>query len=381
MDDLLVAEFEARVGIADFLESLGAFNELHQLGDRGESYKAAIRQLHRPQRVDRTKKSAKFLTENFEALAPYFAGGKDVNPKGIVPRLELVSSGTREADLFRLASLTWSVPVSEGYGRRMRFLVWDENNGKVIGIFALGDPVFNLAARDKSIGWSSAERGEKLVNVMDAYVLGAVPPYSHLLGGKMIACLIRTREVRDLFLARYGATEGVISRRSKQPQLLAVTTTSSLGRSSIYNRLALDGMKYFSPLGYTSGFGHFHITSQLFEVLRKYLESVGHPYASGNRYGNGPNWKFRAIRVAFESLGISRDILQHGIQREVFICHVAKNANEALKNSEVVPDYSDLRDAKEVSDLAIERWIVPRSRRFPGFRSWRPEQMFEHIPH
>ena len=40
--------------------------------------------------------------------------------------------------VFRYASLHWSVPVSQGYGRRTRFLVIDEQNEKLIGIFALG---------------------------------------------------------------------------------------------------------------------------------------------------------------------------------------------------------------------------------------------------
>ena len=53
-----------------------------------------------------------------------------------------------EGDLFRAATLLWSVPVSRGYGRRMRYLVMDESNNKLIGLFALGDPVFNLKSRD-----------------------------------------------------------------------------------------------------------------------------------------------------------------------------------------------------------------------------------------
>ena len=93
--------------------------------------------------------------------------------------LQPISSDTWEGDLFRLASLTWSVPVSNGFGRRLRFLVWDNHNGKLIGIIAIGDPVFNLSVRDNLIEWDVKARGERLVNIMDAYVLGALPPYSN----------------------------------------------------------------------------------------------------------------------------------------------------------------------------------------------------------
>jgi hypothetical protein len=37
------------------------------------------------------------------------------------------------------------VPVSNGFGRRLRYLVWDEHNDKLIGLIAIGDPVFNLS--------------------------------------------------------------------------------------------------------------------------------------------------------------------------------------------------------------------------------------------
>ena len=73
----------------------------------------------------------------------------------------------------------------------MRFIVWDDSNGKVLGILAIGDPVFNLRVRDEHIGWSAVDRKARLVNVMDAYVLGALPPYNTLLGGKLVACLLR----------------------------------------------------------------------------------------------------------------------------------------------------------------------------------------------
>jgi hypothetical protein len=63
------------------------------------------------------------------------------------------------------------VPVSNGFGRRLRYLVWDNHNNKLIGIIAIGDPVFNLSVRDTLIDWDAKARGERLVNLMDAYVL------------------------------------------------------------------------------------------------------------------------------------------------------------------------------------------------------------------
>ena len=76
---------------------------------------------------------------------------------------------------------------------------------------------------------------------MDAYVVGAMPPYADLLGGKVVTSLIASKEVADLFDQRYGDLPGTISRRRKAARLVLVTVTSALGRSSIYNRLKLRG--------------------------------------------------------------------------------------------------------------------------------------------
>lgn len=337
--------------------------------------KDVVRSIHSAQRTDRLAVSQRFLTERLPKLLKYFASGDDVDPGSIRPKLQLVESETWEGDLFRLASLTWSVPVSNGFGRRMRFLVWDEHNGKLIGIIAIGDPVFNLSVRDTLIGWDVKARGERLVNMMDAYVLGALPPYNALLGGKLVACMVRSRDVYDQFAKAYGKTTGIISKLQKKARLLAVTTSSSMGRSSVYNRLKLDGTEYFAPIGYTGGWGHFHIPDSLFADLREYLREIGHSYADLHCYGEGPNWRMRTTRAALEALGFDDDLLRHGIQREVFLCRFADNAAKLLRTGKGRPDLSSLLSADDVAALAIERWVLPRSERRLDFRLWKSEDI------
>lgn len=277
--------------------------------------------------------------------------------------------------MFRLASLTWSVPVSNGFGRRLRYLVWDGYNDKLIGIIAIGDPVFNLAVRDTDIGWNAHDRAARLVNLMDAYVLGALPPYNTLLGGKMVACLVRTREIYDAFANAYGGSVGIISGKRKKARLLAVTTSSSMGRSSVYNRLKLDGVPYFRSIGYTGGWGHFHIPDDLFLEMRDYLRSIGHRYADQHRFGQGPNWRLRTTRAALAELGFRDDLLRHGVRREVFLASLAANATELLRTGKGTPDLASLLDVPQVANLALDRWIVPRSDRRPEYRSWKREHV------
>lgn len=335
-----------------------------------DSNKETIRHLHRQQRIDKLYESQALVKTRLPKLLDYFANGSNVDPSKIRPVLQRISGDTWESNLFRLASLTWSVPVSAGFGRRLRYLIWDEAIGKLIGIAAIGDPVFNLGVRDELIGWSSTDRSERLVNIMDAYVLGAVPPYNLLLGGKLVASLLRTKQVYRDFADQYGGTTGIISGVEKKARLLAITTSSSMGKSSIYNRLKLGNTEYFRPIGYTGGWGHFHIPDDLFDEMRVYLRSIKHTYADLHAFGEGPNWRLRTVRAALNALGFRQDMLKHGIQREVFLCETATNSLEILAGYESRPDLKHLLSVKEVGELAVRRWMVGRGERMPEYKSW-----------
>jgi hypothetical protein len=332
--------------------------------------KDVIRALHLAQRNDRLRANRDFIADQLPLLNKHFASGTDVDPLHISPELELVSSGTWQSNLFRLASLTWAVPVSNGFGRRLRYLVWDRHNDKLIGLIAIGDPVFNLSVRDTLIGWDVKARTERLVNILDAYVLGALPPYNMLLGGKLVASLIRTRDIYDDFTKTYGATAGIISGKEKNARLLAITTSSSLGRSSVYNRLKLDKVEYLTAIGYTRGWGHFHIPDDLFSELRNYLRDLKHPYADLHRFGQGPNWRLRTTRAALSALGFKEDMLRHGVKREVFICEMATNARKILLTGKGRPNLSTLLSVEDVSRLAVLRWMIPRAARRPEYMQW-----------
>ena len=334
------------------------------------STKNSIRKVHAVHRADVLKRNTDFANRRLPKLKKYFASGHDVDPTKIQPRLEVIRSDTWQSTLFRLATLSWSIPVSAGFGRRMRYLVWDQHNDKLIGLIALGDPVFNLKARDDHIGWDSEARRQRLVNILDAYVLGAVPPYNSLLCGKLVACLVRTDEIRRGFQSKYGQTTGIISQEEKKAKLVMVTTSSALGRSSVYNRLKIKGDEYFSSIGFTGGWGHFHVPDDLFWDLREYLRGMSHEYVDGHGFGDGPNWRLRTIRSALDALEFGGDLLRHGIRREVFVCNLATNAAEFLRGECKRPTFNSLKMVNEVGELAKERWIVPRAKRQPDFLDW-----------
>ena len=346
--------------------------------------KEAIRHIHRFHRESKQQRIRKALGNKIDRFMEEIANGDEVEPENIQPELVDVRAGRRTGDLFRFAALLWSIPVSQGYGRRLRFLVRDRANGKLIGIFALGDPVFNLRVRDEWIGWDHQDRRERLVNLMDAYVVGAVPPYADLLGGKLVASLIASQEVANKFEERYGNTAGLISGKRKQARLAVVTVTSALGRSSMYNRLKLtanapgkdaETVVELLQLGSTMGYGHFQITEDLFSQLRRVLQEDEHKYADGHQFGDGPNWRIRVARKGLESLGMNADeILKHGIKREVYAMPIASNSRRFLSGEHRQPIFNRLT-VDEISVLARNRWLVPRSKRLPRYQGFRREHL------
>lgn len=362
------------------LEAIG-LNGSHS---HGTLSKDAIRDIHRFHRDAARQRIHRALGTKIHQCLEEIANGDEVDPTTIHPELVEARSDARTGELFRFASLLWSIPVSQGYGRRLRYLVRDRANGKLIGIFALGDPVFNLRVRDEWIGWNQAKRREGLVNLMDAYVVGAVPPYADLLGGKLVTSLIASKEVGEKFQDRYRGREGLISGKQKQARLTLVTVTSALGRSSMYNRLRLmsnGGSQTEKPvvdlrrLGVTTGYGHFQITDELFTQLRGVLQEDGHKYADGHQFGDGPNWRIRVARIGLQSLGLDPDdVLKHGIKREVYAMPIASNARAYLAGTDEEPVF-DYKTVDEIAELARERWIVPRGNRRPSYREFRREHL------
>ncbi len=335
---------------------------------KGHLSKQKVRDLHSEHRHEVIRRHEEFIRIEGPKLAEHFATGLQVDPVAIDPELVEVTADSLESRLFRFACLLWSVPVSQGFGRRLRFLVRDRHNGKLMGLFALGDPVFNLSARDNWIGWTNEMRLTRLVHVMDAYVVGSLPPYSYLIGGKLVAALMASNEVRRVYERKYIGLQGVISKKENRARLVLLTTTSALGRSSIYNRLSIPDGPRFLRLGATKGFGHFHLSGLVFEKMRKYLEAKGHPYASGHRFGMGPNWKLRVARTALEDVGLDGNgILKHGIEREVYAIPLARNWKQILMG-----EHQNVRaltlSASEISAYCIQRWMVPRAERDKRYR-------------
>lgn len=364
-----------RLRVEETLRNQGFQVDSHAIrANISSSDKEGIRRLHQLA-VSASRERARPGLERLEGqLIARFARGDEVEPEKVQPVLHEVKAGTEEELLFRYARLHWSIPVSAGYGRRLRFLVLDENTNKLMGLIGLGDPVFRLGPRDRWIGWNSDARAERLRYVMDAFVLGAVPPYSSLLCGKLVALLVGTDEVQRAFSRKYRGASSVIRSRRFDGRLALITTTSALGRSSIYNRLRLEDRKVYLSAGYTTGSGEFQFSNGIYKELLSFAEDQCTPAAKNANWGSGWRNRREVVRAVLPRLGLSRNLVYHGVEREVFVVPLARNTREFLRG-----EHKNLRHSKnsvrDVSSWFQKRWLLPRARRAEAFRDFDPESL------
>jgi len=203
--------------------------------------KEGLRQIHRPAYQLEIAIRQDWLQRYLPGYLPFFADGEEVLPEHIRPALIEVTTD-QQHNLFRMARLLWSIPFSKGYGRRMRFLIMDEGNGKLICLLALQSPPLSFPARDHLFHYPPGRKTEMVNQTMDIQTLGAVPPYDRLLGGKLVALAAASNEIRLAYRRKYSARMTEIERRVLPPHLVALTTTSAFGRSSLYNRLKFRGI-------------------------------------------------------------------------------------------------------------------------------------------
>ena len=323
--------------------------------------KEGLRQLHQTAVTHKVERSKPGLIRHQEKLLHSIASGSDVIPERIHPVLVEVQPNSKEELLFRYATLNWSIPVSSGYGRRLRFLVMDGQNEKLIGVIGLGDPIFSLGMRDSWIGWTKEDRQERLHLVMDAFVLGAVPPYSLLLCGKLVALLAASNQVREAFLSKYGGSLSVIRKRMLSSQLVSITTASALGRSSIYNRLKFRGREIFHSVGFTQGSGEFHFANGLYTALHDYAVRYCDPTAKHGAWGTGFRNRREIVKKSLPKLGLSSEWLYHGVKRELFVIPLAENTRQVLRGEESEPAWYD-QSTNDLSEWFRERWLLRRAK-------------------
>jgi hypothetical protein len=306
-----------------------------------QSYdKQVIKGSMKIKRQEAITQKRSWIDKHIELARENLADGSEVWQSEITPVIEVCQT-QRQFDTFRIFRYYWSSPYSEYVGRRLKLIVRDSAvpNKPIIGIAALGSSIVHIPDRDKWIGWDKPTRTNNLIYTMDAYVLGALPPYNYLLGGKLISYLIASNEVREMYQQKYKDAVTNITKRTAN-DIACIFTTSLYGKSSQYNRVRFNDKILYMHVGETKGYGTLHLTDETFEAMRTLLDHKG--ISVPNRFGDGPIWRMRVIRTAADILGFDADfLLKHSFKRAIYVTPLAENYKEFLQGKSQQLNYCD----------------------------------------
>ena len=202
-------------------------------------------------------------------------------------------------------------------------------------------------------------------------------PYNALLGGKLVALLMTSQEVRDAYRDRYAGQVSIISSQMagrpifRPAELKILTTTSLYGNgSSQYNRLRLRMSEYpeldhdieWRELAKTAGYGTVHLGQTTVRVLREVSERIHRSRRINHRFGEGSSPRLRQIREAAEVLGIEpNSVLKHATPRIFYGCELHPLAREELLGLYPTTE-SRGHSANVIASVWRKRWLAKRVR-------------------
>lgn len=323
-----------------------------------EYTKDTVKSAMQMKRLELLHKNKRWIKDHMKLAQDNLAAGEDVLSSSIIPEIEVCTT-QKQMDLFRMYRYYWSSPYSEYVGRRIKLIIRDAGlpSKPVIGIAALGSPIIHIPERDNWVGWDRTTRTKNLNYTMDAYVIGALPPYNHLLGGKLISYILASVEVRKIYEKKYRKKISVIDEKVSD-KLVGLFTTSLYGNSSQYNRINFNKSPLYNLIGSTKGYGTLHLSQQTIEAMIVLLTENNINVT--NCFGSGPIWVMRVIRAAADLLKFDADfLLKHSFKRNIYFIPYASNYREILNGITSKPIYYNYK-MDELVGFWKERWFSKR---------------------
>ena len=243
----------------------------------------------------------------------------------------------------------------------------------------LVDQVLRHTAGERALAYALQEvrKAGLASQVVDVSVCGAVAPYNVLLGGKLVAMLMASTEVRALYRDRYsGATSIIASQMAgrairRTAEIKAFTTTSLYGNgSSQYNRLNLRTADHpelmediaWREFKHTKGFGTFHLSADTIRVLRDVSQATARARRVNHLFGEGTSPRMRQVREGLDALGMQSDqILKHDMPRLLYGLEAHEGALDELLGL-TPPTVNRGSSAAAIGTAWRRRWLLGRVR-------------------
>jgi hypothetical protein len=230
-------------------------------------------------------------------------------------------------------------------------------------------------------------------NMLEITTCGAVAPYNHVLGGKLVSLLMLSPQVADDYQRRYGNEPAIISSMMKNARVVPDSRLVFLGTTSLYafgasqyNRLRLprgviapeqDEID-FEFLGFTGGFGTVQFPEETTRAVQRVLIKEAGFRNVNSIFGEGRSPKFRMMLAGLKILGFDPDtVMRHHQRRCIIGIRLCPQAGDVLLGKDCkLPGYierpSDFRDATgRIVAFWRERWLARRLDYAPALEALR----------
>lgn len=225
--------------------------------------------------------------------------------------------------------------------------------------------------------WVKAEKVG--IALADLSVCGALAPYSHVLGGKLVAMLAASPAAVVEYRDRYGdAPSDIASSLAgkpvvRPPTLVFIGTTSLYGVTpNQYTRAGYpaevtggSGAIRYRMLGRTEAYGSSQFSKATVEALAATAAARDEFTRVNHFFGEGASPKLRKLRGGLDQLDLPADrLLRHDRARVVYGVELINNTRRYLLGLDDTPDYvfplEPAAATAAISQFWWDRWARPR---------------------
>ncbi len=272
------------------------------------------------------------------------------------PYVEIVEDPKESTKWAAVRRMIHTMDFTANPGRNVKINVKDRVSGKLLGQISLASDVTAMGVRDNYIGWTKDNKfvDGKLNNTTIASTIVCTQPLGYnFLGGKLIAMMTTTPEVREYWKEKYKNV------------LIAVGTTSLYGIHSQYN-----GIPLFKTLGESAGKISLKPDDKFYDPWHQWIKEHHAEWYDENiteeRARNGANMgyerngpvsgiKQKILGKIFKECGIKANQYHHGFKRGVYFAMMYENGNEFLRN-EITEDQLIMKDKFKQGNEYIQKW-------------------------
>jgi hypothetical protein len=296
------------------------------------------------------------------------------------PYVEIVDDPKESTKWAAVRRMIHTMDFTANPGRNVKINVKDRVSGKLLGQISLASDVTAMGVRDNFIGWTKDNKfvDGKLNNTTIASTIVCTQPLGYnFLGGKLIAMMTTTPEVREYWKSKYKNV------------LIAVGTTSLYGIHSQYN-----GIPLFKTLGESAGKISLKPDDKFYDPWHQWIKENRAQWYKDNisdeRARNGASMGYEAngpvsgikqkiLSAIFKECGIKATEYHHGFKRGVYMAMMYENGCEYLRN-EITEDKLILKDKFKQGTDYINKWwkkhAISRYTKLHNEGRIKPEHLF-----